>query len=380
MIEPFSKICIENFRRLRHVCFQLPQLTALIGANGSGKTSFLDALFFMSRAAGGGLQTTLSNAGGIDQVLTAKSNSIPRAEAIKLGASQKNLRYAIQLQPQGNSFLISHESLFEDRGKKEPFKHIESMGTRIRYFDQKKLVEPTWRHDSLETSLYQVPRMFDQPERFRHSLSSAVYYHTLDVGPRAPVRLPQQMRPAASPGLNGEDLVSCLYFLRETNPDAFHRIIETMQVVFPGFQRLDFPPVAAGTISMTWRDERFAQPFFTSQLSEGTLRFLWLTTVLLTPTGMAITLIDEPEVSLHPEMLRALADLLRDAALRSQVVVATHSDRLISFLHPGEVAVAESNEDGTTQIKSASDLDLAEWLDEYTLGDLWKKGLLGARA
>ena len=92
----------------------------------------------------------------------------------------------------------------------------------------------------------------------------------------------------------------------------------------------------------------------------------------------AVLLLDEPEVSLHPELLKLLAALLQDASARSQIVVATHSPDLIRWLEPEEVLIADK-EDGATSFTWADDLDLQEWLAEYTLRDLWLMGNLGGR-
>jgi predicted ATPase len=116
------------------------------------------------------------------------------------------------------------------------------------------------------------------------------------------------------------------------------------------------------------------------QLSEGTLRFLWLATLLQSPGLTALTLLDEPEVSLHPELLSLLADMLREASNRTQLIVATHSDRLIRFPRPEEVVVMDSDGEGMPSVKWADDLDLDAWLNEYTLDKLWSSGRLGARA
>ena len=119
---------------------------------------------------------------------------------------------------------------------------------------------------------------------------------------------------------------------------------------------------------------------YAHQLSEGTLRFLWLTTLLQSPGLTALTLLDEPEVSLHPELLSLLADQLREASRRTQLMVATHSDTLIRFLEPSEVVVLDSTEDGLTSLKRADELDLGEWLKDYSLDELWRNGRIGARA
>ena len=223
--------------------------------------------------------------------------------------------------------------------------------------------------------------MYQQPESLRKQLASLGYYTALgfNAAPQSPLRMPQQMRPASLPGAAGEELVTCLYYLREANRDRFDVVQDTLASAFPGFERLDFPPVAAGTLTLTWKDRDFPTPIYLSELSEGTLRFLWLITLLQSPGLTDITLIDEPEVSLHPDLLRLLVDLLREASDRTQLIVATQSDRLVRFLKPEEVLVCDA-EDGQTEMTWADTLDLDAWLEDYALDELWRLGRLGGRA
>lgn len=221
--------------------------------------------------------------------------------------------------------------------------------------------------------------MFEQPEEFRRTLSSVTQYHVLDVGPRAPVKLPQQMKPALLPGADGENLLPFLYNLRESSRDRYEAIEDTLRAAFPGFEGLSFPPAAAGMLSLTWREKQFRDPIYAHQLSEGILRFLWLVSLLQSPSSSTVTMIDEPEVSLHPELLGFLADLMREAARRTQVIVATHSDRLIRFLEPSEVVVMDIGEDGFALAQWADTMDIDKWLKEYSLDEVWRMGQLGGR-
>jgi predicted ATPase len=378
----FQMLTIEGFRRLYHVQVQLRPLSVLIGANGIGKTSVLDVLSLLASSANKSLGSTVSDLSGLPALLT-----YDRADRLHLGVSmevenEKPLKYDLSLRPQGVGYIIEHETLTQQREPppSQPFKHIEAHGLNVRYYEAGKgLIPPSWEYNPLETFLSQIPSMFRQPEEFRNRLASSTFYHVLNVEPRSPVRLPQPMVPAELPGRNGENLVSCLFSLRESQRDRFEAIEDALKVAFPGFQRLDFPPVAAGTLALTWRDSHFSKPLFVHQLSEGMLRFLWLTTLLQSPGLTALTLLDEPEVSLHPELLSMLASLLREASTRTQLIVATHSDRLIRFLEPSEVVVMDSDEGGLTTMTRADQLDLDEWLKEYTLDELWSNGRIGAR-
>ena len=375
---------IQGFRRLNDVDLEMRPLMVLIGANGVGKTSFLDVLALLSASAAGNLSIKIAEFGGLDSLVTRNGTKDLSLHVDMDVPGHQPLEYELRLQVAGIGHSISREALYQTRqGSRTPFKHIDSAFDTIRYFnpDTKKLLRPNWDHNPRETSLAQVPKMFQQPEELRKILSSAVQYHALDVKPGSPVKVPQKMRPAILPGANGEDLVSLLYYLREQDPNRFEVILDTLHVAFRGFEWLSFPPVAAGTLTMLWKDKGFSEPIYIHELSEGTLRFLWLVTLLQSPGLSTVTMIDEPEVSLHPEQLSLLADLLREASLRTQLVVATHSDRLVRYLKPDEVVAMDiREEDGLATATWADTFDLEHWLQDYCLDEVWRMGRLGARA
>jgi predicted ATPase len=130
-------------------------------------------------------------------------------------------------------------------------------------------------------------------------------------------------------------------------------------------------------LTMTWKEKNFKTPLYMHQLSEGTLRFIWLISLLQSPELSTITMIDEPEVSLHPELLSLFAELLREASARTQIVVATRSDRLIRFLKPEEVLVMDIDDQGYAKPAWADSLDLNKWLGEYGLDEIWRMGRMG---
>ena len=378
-----NHVKIKGFRRLYDIDLKMRPLMVMIGANGVGKTSLLDAFSLLSASAAGNLNARLNSMGGIADILT-----IDRGHEVSLSIDKdvpghEPLKYDLHLAPKGSSYAVSSETLTQVRkGYTGPFMHIQSLYDDIRYYeiDKETLVRPSWDHNPLETSLSQVPKMFRQPEEMRRILSSATQYHVLDVRERAPVKLPQQMKPAELPGEDGQDLVPFLYYLRESDPERYEIIIDTLQAAFPGFESLSFPPVAAGMLTMTWKEKQFKKPMYMHQLSEGTLRFLWLTALLQSPGLSTITMIDEPEVSLHPELLSILSELMREASTRTQLIVATHSDRLIRFLKPEEVVVMDILDDGCASAVWADACDLDEWLSDYTLDEVWRMGRMGGRS
>jgi len=380
-----NAIKIAGFRRLREIEIKMRPLMVLIGANGVGKSSFLDAVSLLSASADGRMNQTLNGMGGVADVCTkgqADKNIAIETEMDCPG--YKPLQYKLEVETKGQGYAIAQEILSQERDGQStaPFKHIESFYNDIKYFkiEESHLVRPDWEHNPLESSLSQVPKMFKQPEELRRTLSSVTQYHVLDVGSRAPVKLPQQMKPARLPGEDGGDLIPFLYTLRETDRDRYETIEDTLRSAFPDFDGLNFPPSASGMLSLTWKEQHFSDPVYAHQLSEGTLRFLWLISLLQSPNLSTITMIDEPEVSLHPELLSLLADLMREAAARTQIIVATHSDRLIRFLRPDEVVVMDIDSEGCTVAQWADEMDLDEWLKEYSLDEVWRMGRMGGRS
>lgn len=364
---------IRGYRRLLDVDLKMKPFSVLIGANGAGKTSFLEVLSLLAASCNTQLSARISDLGGIGDILTRD-----RATAVELDLSSpveghKPLDYNLRIEPRGQGYWIQREILAQNRGKPIPFKHIDADNGNVRYFDMSvsSLVRPNWVLNPLETALAQVPKMFREPEDLRRTIAGTTFYASLNVAPKSPVRLPQQMRPATLPGSQGEDLVPCLYSLRENDPDRFEVLEDTLSSAFPDFERLAFPPAAAGMLALTWKDRNYSRPMYMHQLSEGTLRFLWLATLLGSRDLPPIILLDEPEVSLHPELQSFLVRLMREASARTQIVVATHSDRLVRFLKPEELLVVET-EGGAAKFTWADTMQIDEWLADYSLDELWR--------
>ena len=350
-----ERLAMQGFRRLRKIDLEMRPLMVMIGANNVGKTSFLDAVSLLAASANGQLGKTLSDMGGIANVLTRGY-----AEELYLGARIKVVDFPstlkLYIKPSGQRYDV--KGLVDENGE---FKELRTVTS------------------STGAELVLIENI--EPSYLRQILGSITHYRIPDAAsPRAPIRLPQQLRPCDLPGNDGGDLVSLLYNLRENHRDRFEAIEDTLRVAFPGFESLSFPPVAAGMLSMIWKEKHFNKPLYMNELSSGTLRFLWLVSLLQSPGLTAATMIDEPEGSLHPELLNLLADLFREASHRTQLIVATQSDSLIRFLQPNEVVVMDIDDEGFAQAKWADTLDLDEWLKEYSLDELWHMGRIGARS
>lgn len=388
----FTELQVEGYRSLVDVILPLRPLMVMIGPNGSGKTALLEIIHLLKEAMQGHLSAALEDLGGLQTVLSRPKINPPNRLKVGLVVDaedafiQEPIRYRFclvpRLVPRPIGYSISFEQLEWQRQPEtvEPYYYIQvnDQGVRYRTPEEEGWMQPNWDYQHSELALAQVPKMYKEPEALRNTLARTRYLSYLDVGRQSPIRLPQSLTPTVKPGPNGENLYSTLYNLRTSHDEVYDQILDTLYTAFPDFERLEFPVVGAGQVTMAWYQTDLSAPLYPTELSEGTLRFLWLATVLLSPDPAPIILIDEPEVSLHPEMLKLLSGLLRDAALRSQVIVATHAADLVRWLEPEEVVVLDKIE-GRTQFTWADSLNLTNWLKEYTLGELWLMGTLGGR-
>jgi predicted ATPase len=176
------------------------------------------------------------------------------------------------------------------------------------------------------------------------------------------------------------NLPAYLYWLQEKHPVQFRHIEEHVRLVAPFFEKFVLAPSKLNEkkIKLEWRQKGSEAYFDAYSLSDGTLRFICLATLLLQPKPPALILLDEPELGLHPFAIRILAEMLEAASKRVQVLLATQSVTLLNNFAPQDVIVAEN--DGVKTTFDRLDAEkLKGWLDEFSIGELWEKNVLGGR-
>jgi predicted ATPase len=152
-------------------------------------------------------------------------------------------------------------------------------------------------------------------------------------------------------------------------------IIEKLKTVYQEAEELSVK-IYGGTVQIFIREEGLIQPIPATRLSDGTLRYLFLLALLLDPTPPPLICIEEPEIGLHPDMMSTIADLLVEASERTQLIVTTHSEALVSSLPPESVLVCERDYQGT-HLRRLNPERLQKWLENYSLGELWSMGEIG---
>ena len=162
----------------------------------------------------------------------------------------------------------------------------------------------------------------------------------------------------------------------------YDQIVKTVQLAIPFFGEFVLKPTTLQTdeqqIRLLWKQKESDYPLWPSQLSDGSLRFICLVTALLQPDPPATIIIDEPELGLHPYAITLLGALLRSAALRTQVIVATQSVQLVNEFKIEDLIIVEC-ENGCSLFRRCREEEFKSWLENYSVGELWEKNILGGR-
>lgn len=205
-------------------------------------------------------------------------------------------------------------------------------------------------------------------------------YHFLDTGADSPIKQRHGINDNLLLKPTGANLAAFLYMLQLKHKPSYRNIVSTIRLVTPFFDDFLLRPNLHNekSIELEWLEKGEETPRNAHMLSDGTLRFMCLVTALLQPTEYMpkLIFIDEPELGLHPYAINLLVALLKKASLRTQVILSTQSVNLLNGFEASQVIVAE-REDGETLLSRLDASSLDEWLEDYSLGELWQKNLLG---
>jgi predicted ATPase len=327
--DTFQSITIEGFKSIRSIKdLPLRPINILVGANGSGKSNFLEAFIFLGAAHSGELDSYVARYGGADKQLHFGSKTTQR-----VGVRLKSIN--------GLDMSANYTSAVND----------ELVGNA------------TWT--GLESSSLTFNR-----------------YRFQDTGENSPLKKTNNLSDNRWLRRLGGNLAAYLYRLKLQHRESYDQIRKTVQQVAPFFDDFQLEPLALNpdTIKLEWRHKRSDQYFDASDFSDGTLRFIALATLFLQPVELrpSVILVDEPELGLHPFAIGLLASLIKQASIDTQVIVATQSPLLLDYFDPEDILVADRI-DGATTIERKKPEPLADWLKEYSLGQLWEKGELEGR-
>jgi predicted ATPase len=368
MAETIKRLTIEGFKSIRKLeNFELSSLNVLIGPNGAGKSNFVGFFRLLRELIEQRLQVTLATVeGGADACLHLGPKITPEFSA-KLHFGENGYDIALVPTPD-NRLVFSREIALWER-----YVPVETdLGSGHSEAKLKDKKDKPGRSGA----------PFGVPHYVFEAISNWVVYHFHDTSLTAAVRRPRAINDNEFLRASAENLAPFLYRLRRSHPVCYAQIRNVVRLAAPFFDDFKLRPMPAtpDMIQLEWQQIGSDYPFRAHQLSDGTLRFMCLAIALLQPNRPATLLFDEPELGLHPYALTLLANLFRQASAseQTQIILSTQSATLLGEFDPEHVIVVErTNGESTFRRLEAS--DLSEWIEDYTLGELWQKNVIGGR-
>jgi predicted ATPase len=392
-----QRLDILGYRSFREILWKPGKLNLLVGPNGSGKSNLLRLLELIAETARGRLSKALKPGGIVPLLWDFQAPRIlwklridPVDAGRDINQDALTLKFELQHLQNTSSYQISNDSLgnwvsFEKKLEPSPlwiFKR--DLRRAVVYHQKKERLVALEDVDVNESLLPQVsdPSMNPIPAHTRRFLDGWRIYHDVHVERGSAMRLPATTQVAKLVEPDGSNLVSVLHTLYTSDRDFKRQINEGMRAGFGDqFEELVFQPAAAQQIQLAIQWRSSSQPHAGQDLSDGTLRFLFLLTILASPAPATLIAIDEPEVGLHPSMLPILAEYAADAANRTQVVMTSHSPVFLDAFSEASANVTLLHwEDGESHLFPLAPEAIAKWLREYRLGQLFTSGDLEALA
>lgn len=362
----------------------LKPLNVVIGPNGSGKSNLLESIDLL-RSMPEQLLKPIREGGGVLDWLWKGAKGTPTASLDVVVANPhgpQNLRHVLSFTAVGQRFVIVDEKIENelpvDNSHPEPYfyyRYNDGRPTLNVKGDRRALRQEDVDLEKSILSQRRDPDQYPEITYLAQKFGSVKLYREWSFGRYTIPRLPQKadlpndiLEPDAS------NLGLVLNRLRG-EPATKHRLLKALRVLYEGIDDYDVH-VEGGTVQVFFQEGNFTVP--ATRLSDGTLRYLCLIAILCHPSPPPLVCIEEPELGLHPDVLPTIAELMKEASERSQLIVATHSDVLVDAMtdQPESVLVAEKTDRGTTLTRLDAE-KLRPWLENYRLGQLWTCGEIG---
>ncbi len=364
MRRKIERLTVKGFKSIREVSdFPLGDVNIIVGANGAGKSNFVQ-LFRMVRAMlRKDFQNFVAMHGGAVAFL---HNGLKTTKTVEAEFDFGKNSYRFALTPTADeTFTISEFKRFENYGWS-----CYGSGLKESRIEDEKNDVSSYYGTGPGTGYY-----------VHDAISRWVVYHFHDTSDSAPMRQSEIVEDSAHLREDAANIAPFLKALREDGPEgrkSYCEIVEAVRLVMPFLDDFTLTPVKFGPatkVKLTWKQKGTDYPFQPYHLSDGAIRFICLATALLQPKPPSTIIIDEPELGLHPQAISILADLIKAAASRTQVIVATQSPLLVDQFSVGDIIVAK-RKDGATVFERLNESDYSAWLEDFTLGELWTRNVI----
>ena len=350
-----NQLKINGYKSIKSLDLELTSLNIIIGANGVGKSNFIGFFKFMKKILDKDLQLYVAQQGGANKIL-------------HFGIQETSkINFELLFHPNGyNATLIptnQDKLIFE---KEE---------TSIAVSDKNFLSNNT---GGIESKLPKDNSGYDVNSYVVHYIKHWKLYHFHDTSTTAKVKQTCNITDCEVLSPDGANLSAFLRCIMEYNPKSYKQIVQTIQRVAPFFHDfiLEAEVNNKETIKLKWKHKGTDEYFDANDLSDGTLRFILLTTLLLQPNLPTIILLDEPELGLHPFALKLLASMFRKVSRKTQIIASTQSVTLADEFDIEDLIVVD-RVDNHSEFKRLDAKNYEKWFEEYSLGDIWQKNIIG---
>lgn len=354
-----NHIEIDNFKSIRELSLDLKSINILIGANGAGKSNFIGFFKLLKNIYNKSLQHYIATEGYANEILHF---GLKHSDSLKgrIEFDKKNA-YRFSLVPDAldDLFFEYEDAQFQGYGYPNWFTRTEGS---------------THSESTIQDKNYGIKG------HVNNFLQSFRVFHFHDTSNNAQIKLPCNINDNEYLKEDGGNLAAYLYFLQVQHPNEFKKIEMVVRSVAPYFDRFNLMPDRLNTekIRLEWKEKNSDSYFNAKHLSDGSLRFIALATLLLQPEAPQVIIIDEPELGLHPFAINKLAGLIIKASAQTQIIVSTQSVNLIDNFEPEDIITVD-RKDGQSVFNRQSSEELKCWLADYNLSDLWNKNVIGGR-
>ena len=357
------QIIIENYKSIHKATIDLAPINVLIGANGAGKSNLISFFELLSALYNQRLQRYILERGGIGRLL---HNGLKGSDRIRgvFNFSNRNALGFVLLPTDTGGAVIATQDCFNSGGSPD--------------MDYEAWHRATWDNGVSESQIRDNKTW--RAGYLQEFLQSFTVYHFHDTSRTSAMRQSCDVGDNRYLRHDASNLPAFLYRVQQTEPRVFTLIEQTIRSIAPYFKCFSLAPspLAPNQMSLVWEEQDSDMYLDAQSLSDGTLRFIALTTLLLQPAPPKTIVIDEPELGLHPAAIEKLAALVRVASHKAQVIIATQSSSFVSCFEPEDIVVVERKEGGTAFVRPDKER-LASWLEGYSLGELWEKNLIGGK-
>lgn len=363
-MDNLRRLTLSGFKSIKSLDLELHALNILIGANGAGKSNFISFFKMLNEMMAGRFQQYIGTSGRAQSLLHFGPKTTLQIEAhlefeVENGIDSYDMRL---FHAAGDTLIFAEESMsFLGKGWTSP--RTDGLGAG---HQEAKLSEAA-KEDGQNTA-----------RTLKYLLDRCRVYHFQDTSATASVRQSCYVGDSRWLMPDAGNLAALLLRFREEDTSAYQQIVGTIQLIAPFFEDFVLEPDASRNVILNWQEKGADRVFGPHQFSDGTLRAICLATLLLQPENELpkLIVVDEPELGLHPYALNVLAGLFRRAALHTQILISTQSSSFLDNFEPEDV-IAVNREGKESQFRRLNPTELDLWLDEYSLGEIWEKNIIG---